>query len=183
MSSELTYEEKFVKNIQDYMDFGENMLKDCYEAKNTTLSPSGISYAIGYANGKIKDKGNVWVVENFINKTHKHWQQIKDRDVNHFMDKMKELVPFIEDEDMKELKRIFTENDPKGKPLIDKDDKDAFWDFIESFCKLSIHYIHTGRKPIVEGEGFKYTKTFFPDVKVKSAAELFEIKLAIPANK
>ena len=179
MSSELTYEEKFVKNIQDFMDFGENMLKDCYEAKNTTLSPSGISYAIGYANGKIKDKGKVWVIESFINKTNSHWKYIKEKNAEHFMDKMKELVPFIEDEHMTELKRIFTGVDKNGKSLLEEDDKEAFWAFMESFCKLGIHYIHLGRKPVKNEETFKYTASFFSDIKVKPNAEMFGVNLKL----
>jgi hypothetical protein len=173
MSSNISYEEKFASNFNDFMAFGENILKQCYEQKTSTLSPSGISYAIGYANGKVKDNGNVWLIESFITKTSNQWDKIKERDTDHFSKNMKTLLPILEDDHIKELARIFTSTG-----VIDDDDKDAFWEFIESFVKLSINYVHTGRKPEQLTDGsFKYTNNYFPNIKVKSAAESYKVKL------
>lgn len=173
MSSHVTYQDKFVQNVEGFMDFGEDIIKQCYEKKQTSLSPNGIQYAIGFINGKIKDKGNDWLVQEFIKKTHEHWKEIHAKNTDHFMDKIKDLLPsIIEDAHIEELKRLFV-----TKGLLEEEDVEAFWEYVIAFCKLSIHYIHVGRKPVKEGEHFKYTDKFFPDIKLKDAAILFSVKL------
>lgn len=177
MTTELSYEEKFYKNFCDYMTFGEGILRDAYEKKHTTLSPNGISYASGYACGKIKDNGKKWLVESFVKKTNDHLEYIHKKDTEHFIGILKELAPFLEEDHLNELSRIFTGKDKNGKGYIEEEDKEAFWEFIHSFVRLSIHYVHINRTPIKDGEGFKYTTIFMGDIKVKKAAELFGIKL------
>jgi hypothetical protein len=182
-------EDKFVKNINGFCDFGEGVLTELYKAKKTSLSPSGIGYAIGYANGKIKDKGGLWILEDFIKRTVDYWPEIKKKNAEFFFDKMGKLVPVIEKEHMNELTRIFSsgsgegDNDKKSvekKSLLDQDDIDCFWEYIHSFVKISINHIHKTRKPIMNEDKKTYTYQieYMKDISVRKNAELFDIKLS-----
>jgi hypothetical protein len=174
MTSDISYEEKFAKSFSGFMDFGESILKECYEKKSTTLSPNGIGYAIGFANGKVKDKGHKWLIEEFIKKTNADWPKAHECNADHFVKKLKDLLPILEDNHVKELTRVFT-----TEGILSTDDKEAFWEHIHSFIKLSIKYVHVNRKPVKTDEGFKYTVNFLTECKVKAPAELFKVKLVV----
>ena len=172
-------EDKFVKNIQDFMDFGESVITECSEKKITTLNPNVVDLATKFANGKIKEKGHKATVEEFIKKTYDHWKHIKDKDTEHFSDKMHEIVPIVPREHLDEMFRLFTGFDSNKKGYVEKEDQDAFWDYLFSFIKISINYVHYNRKPVKTEEGFKYTQEFMKDFKVKDSAKMFEMELKI----
>jgi hypothetical protein len=179
MSSSLTHEEKFTKNIQDFMTFGESLLTECYESKITSLNPAGIGYAIIFVNERIKEKGHTWMIEEFIKRTATDWKEIKEQKHEHFIKKLPELVPILQKEHADELCRVFVGKDSSGNHLLNEEDREAFWEYLVSFVKLALKYVHHGRKPVKHEEGFKYSATFFGDVKVKDNAKLFELELKL----
>ena len=50
--------------------------------------------------------------------------------------------------------------------IFDEERKNDVWQIMHSFVKISLLYIHEGRKK-VDG---KYTVEFFPEIKVKQSA-------------
>lgn len=190
-SSQISQEDKFVKNLQDFMTFGESLLSECHEKKITTLNPVGIGYAISFVNQRIKEKGSKWLVEEFIKKTtepedkdnsekkNEDWKEIKNKNHKHFTKKLTKLLPILEESHAEELSRIFEGKNKDGTSYIEEEDKDAFFEYLFSFCKLSINYVHHNRKPVKHEDGFKYTVSFMGDFKVKDNAKLFEMELKI----
>lgn len=172
-------EDKFVKNIQDFMNFGESLLTECYEKKITTLNPNGISYAIIFVNEKIKEKGNKWMVEEFIKKTYVDWNKMKKKDHEYFMKKLPELLPILKQSHTDELCKLFVGKDKTGKEYVSDDDRDCLWEYMNSFIKITINYVHYNRKPIKTEDGFKYSQSFLSDFKVKDNAKLFEMELKV----
>ena len=170
------YENQFVTGLNSYTDFLTDLIQTAYKRKHTTINPNIIAFGSGVANSKIKENGNRWVMEQFIDKSHKYWIHIKKRDLDYLMKNFHEMMPIMPKEYSDDFHKLFTGTNDKNKPLVDEDDLEAFWEFIDTFVKLGINHIHVNRKPEYKEEVHNYTVTYFPDVKVGDMAKEFNVK-------
>jgi len=176
-------EERFISNMKGMMDYCKELIQDAYESKKTTLNPALLTIASMFVSKQIADKGVKFPIENFIKKSSEHWKYIKERDEEYFVKNIHKMVDIIPKEQLNELCKLFMMKNKVGKYVIEDDDRDTLWEYVETLVRISINYVHINRKPMgTSGNGkssFKYSVNFFPDVSLGAMASMFEIKLSI----
>ena len=133
------------------------------------------------------------MIKNFIKRSHPFWDKIRNKDIEYFknmgldlfndfeqkgLDSVKSNEEFqdnsgfmknLSGEHINSFKKILESSyDYEGETydIFDDERKNDVWQIMHSFVKISLLYIHEGRKK-VDG---KYTVEFFPEIKVKQNA-------------
>jgi len=190
--SSLSSEERFKNNLNTLVDITIDMFE---EAKDNGIV-SGNYQLLNLLKILVNKSSGERIIGNFVRKTHPYWNKILDKDLNYFK------VVGLELFDIAKTKGVDSFEDAKGFSLLDQlkgqhiddfktileadykdengdevsvlDDerKEDIWMILHSFVKISIVYIHEKRER-VEG---KYTKSFFPEIKIKENVEKWKIK-------
>jgi hypothetical protein len=148
----------------------------------------------------IRKASSDYMLRRFIKRTNEHWDKILDEDIDYFKNKGLELFNMVQDKgvdafkgeeelngDNKLVNSLSGDHVNNFKRLLeatyvyegeeidifDDDRRSDVWKIMQSFVRISLCYIHETRKP-VEG---KYTVEFFPEIKVKTCAEKWGVKL------
>ena len=175
-----SYEDKFVSSISQFTEFITDIVSTASKNKYTDLNPNAIAFAAGFANGKIKEYGNKYAIDQFIIKCSKYWKTIYEKDIDTLKKHLAEICPLVPVDILNSFVQLCTGRTGKNTPFIPEDDMDALWEFIFNFIKISINYIHFNRKPEYKEEKstqFIYTTNFFPDVKLGEMVKLYNVKL------
>ena len=177
--------DRFKNNFMALIEICEELVLEGHEHGATTLTPvmfSVIRVLVSKLSGE-------YLIERFIAKTHKHWNNIRDRDFEYFKDlggtlmsiASKEGVDSMIDQQdsvvsglkfghisaFKDL-LVAEYKDENGEmvSLLDDDRIADTWRIMHSFVKQSISYIYE-KRCIVDGQ---FTKDFFSDINIKTCA-------------
>ena len=148
----------------------------------------------------IKKTPGDYMIKRFIRRTYSHWDSIYDKNEDYFKDmglqlfsmmQEKGIDSFKEDSDTEEdnslmsslsgdhvstFKNLLSATymyEGEEIDIFDDERKGDVWKIMHSFVKISLAYIHESRKPV----GDKYSVEFFPEIKVKSSAEKWGVKV------
>jgi len=191
MSQNVSSTDKFKANLLILIDIVTEMFDEGYEKKviDTDFKlMSLLKIVISRTSG---DK----MLRNFIKKTHPYWDQILEKDREYFKNLGLELFGVVKDKGLDEytkdsedsflqklsgnhvelfkelLEGEYEENGEKIS-ILDEERKGDIWKILHSFVRISIVYVHQGRK-YKDG---KYNVEFFPEIKVKGNVEKWNIK-------
>lgn len=135
----------------------------------TSLSPMKISLGGNLLN--LLDATNI--IENFISKSYSSWAEIKKRDPQVAKDK---LPSFFDDSLRSYVEEVvsFIGNDTVVTPSI----MQRLWEGIDNLSIIAVKHIHhtRGAKLDESGKQIGYINNYFPEISVRVARELFEIK-------
>lgn len=164
----------------------------------TNLEASGVKspingFLLDIAKGYVSSTDSEKAINMFISRTAQHWESIRGKDPNFLkeymaqsmfddLDKFKDQIAGVP-----KLLNIVTDEkqmETLSKKAEIKELIDEIWDVMGSCVKISINYVHEGRKPVEvvsKGEGdvevakMKYTQRFYPDLSVKKLKEFWNM--------
>lgn len=140
-----TPQSRFKDNMIDMIEFCRTMVVDLTKRKYSVVNPKLIEIGGAYLKENFDD---ISLIEGFIFRSVKHWDKIKDRDENFFIQHSNaifgEKIPI---DIIKMFTNLFTMKDNTGKPVLHQDDRDIIWEYFESFVRISIKFVHEKRRP------------------------------------
>ena len=181
--------ERFKSNMLTLFDIVYEMFEDAQE-HNIVSTKLGILKILKVC---IKSCSGEKMIKNFIKRSHPFWDKIRNKDIEYFknmgldlfndfeqkgLDSVKNNEEFqdnsgfmknLSGDHINSFKKILESSyDYEGETydIFDDERKNDVWQIMHSFVKISLLYIHEGRKK-VDG---KYTVEFFPEIKVKQNA-------------
>ena len=183
--------DRFKNNFMALIEICEELVSEGHEHGATTLTPVMFSM-IRIIASKLSSE---YLIERFISKTHRHWKNIKDRDLEYFKDlgvtlmsiASKEVIDSMVDGEDSVISGLKCSHVSAFKDLLVAEYKDEngemvslldderiadTWRIMHSFVKQSIAYIYE-KRCVVDGE---FTKDFFSEINVKTCAKDWNIR-------
>ena len=128
---------KFKTNIVDFINFCKDVLKEIKEKTQINVNLDDLTTLEEIIKLITPDK----LIQKFIDSTYKYWEKIRLKD-HEFFDKNYATIFGEEQEDrIKILKYVFVESNS------DAELKQIIWEYLHSFVKISIIYIHGVKGP------------------------------------
>ena len=166
-------EERFRQNISDFTMLIRELLEDCSRRGKTNIDPNIITVASAF----IESYDPKTLLTNFVHYSYPYWDKISKHEEAFFRENCADVFKDIPMDHINAFKELFSEDEQ----VISDDDKDAMWDYFDSFVKICIKYIHRQRGPkirdIGKGPQRVYSKNEFPDVHLQKYAQLWDVKL------
>ena len=180
--SQPSEEKRFTTNLLDLAALIHELATICWDAGRKEINPQLVSFAENY----LKGYDPVVLIETFINHSHPHWDQIRERNDIFFIENahviFKELP--VNSENINAFKLFFTAKDKNGEFIIIEEDRDAIWNIFDSLVKICIKYIHRvkGVKLVSTDQGLRpaYSNKRFNQIKIREQAKLWNVKLPVP---
>jgi hypothetical protein len=162
-------EERFKQRLLEFIEFTKNVI---IEGNNLGVKTPVSPLIMDLSKAFIEKEDAGKIVTTFTIRSLKSWDKIKNRDVEYIKNSgsVFEGCPPKTVEDMKLLHDVLR---PDGTKLFNETIQEGIWDYFDSLVKLSVCYVHKERCP--DPVTKKYTKNFFPDMKVKSEVERWGI--------
>jgi hypothetical protein len=157
---------QFLENTKSFIELFSDICGDNPKI-NIDLTP--FSFATNYLDSLINSNNSQQIeniIHNFINNTHKYWNDILDKNYQYFIDNSDILFSTTINNNpyssfLTQIKQLFIDN------LIDQDDMYYIWDHLHSLIRLSIYFIHYNRDPHYNTENKRiYKNKFFCDFKI-----------------
>ena len=175
-------EGRFAANIKCMTDLLYELISTAYSRGHKKINPQMVTMAGVY----ISSIDKTVLIDTFITHTHEEcWEQIRKREDRFFIENSSKIfgkLP-IQSEQIDAFKYLFTTKDANG-PIITPEDKTAIFDIASSLVKIAIKYIHRKRcVELVEVDGKmkpRYKFNFMADIKVRDAAQKWNITLDMP---
>ena len=188
-------EDRFKNNILSLFDIVDEMYR---EGVDNEVIDNSINI-LPLIKLLIKKTPSDKMVRKFINRTHDLWDVIYRKDDSYIKEKMMDVFNSVqekgvdavkEDEDLKAdntlvnslskdhfvvFNRLLTSSytyEGDTYEILDEERKEDIWRIMHSFVKISICYIHQGRKWVVD----KYTVPFYDTINVKELADKWGVK-------
>ena len=163
-------EERFKSRLIDFIEFTRNLISDANNAGiNTPVSP--LIFDLGKAFIEKEDAGKI--VQTFTIRSLKNWDKIKSRDIGYIKGEGMSFFNGVPPAHLKACSDLHDVLRPDGTKLFNESVNDIVFDYFDSLVKLSVCYAHIQRCP--DPVTKKYTKNFFPDMKIKSEVERWGI--------
>jgi len=167
-------EERFRQNISDFTMLVRELLEDCSKRGTTTMDPNIIMVASAF----MESYDPKTLLTNFVHYSYPYWDKISKREEVFFRENCADVFKDIPMNHINTFKELFND---EGDPVITDDDKEALWDYFDSFVKICIKYIHRQRGPkirdIGKGPQRVYSRNEFPDVHLQKYAQTWDVKL------
>ena len=194
MTSIVKPSERFKKNMIILLDIITDMFEEGSENKvvdSDTKMITILKVIISSTKGE-------YMIKNFIRKTNKYWDRIRNKDIEYFknfglelfmstkdggLEKIKEETSGDNSNFMKNLSEKHIENfktllggsyecEGESVDIFDEERKEDIWKILFSFVRISISHIHEERKYL----NGKATQEYFPEIKIKENCEKWDIK-------
>lgn len=162
----LSQSEKFKLTLLDLFDFIIIKVSKKIDIKALNETRTLISLASGE-----------FLINGFIEKSHKYWDSIRNKDQNFFIVNCKDVFELSE-QSASTYVSIFNQ---EGFML--EEDKSMIWNYMRSLVRISIIHIHKSREPKVVDGNKKYSKAFFsptetdPGINIAMQSQLWELQL------
>jgi len=189
MEAKHTCVDRFKNNLVTFLDIISEMCDDGREKGVVNDNFSFLPLLKIFINTTFKE----YMLENFITRTHEHWTKIREKDIEYFKTMGLELFDFVGSGKMEKykegnslLQKLSTSQIENFKKLLetsyqvdgvkyyilDDERQGDIWKILHSFVRISLIYIHEKRQYI----NGAYTVEFFPEISVKSNAQLWNVK-------
>jgi hypothetical protein len=163
-------EERFKTRLIEFIEFTKNVIVDANNAGiRTPVAP--LILDLGKAFIEKEDAGKI--VQTFTIRSLKNWDKIKNRDVAFIKGEGMTFFNGLPEKNLRDFVLLHDVLKPDGTKLFDENVTNIIFDYFDSLVKLSVCYAHIQRCP--DPVTKKYTKNFFPDMKIKSEVERWGI--------
>lgn len=172
-------EDRFYQNVVDLIQLIQDLVSTAFNQGYDIINPALVMLGGAF----LANYNRVKLIQNFINYSHKHyWDEIHARQESFFDKHAAEIFKDLPVNNVNAFKTLFTLTDRDGTHIINRDDRDAIWDFFGCLIRICIKYVHEGRRPSVKTDatGNKtpvYTNHFFDEVDLEYHAEKWDVKL------
>jgi hypothetical protein len=113
------------------------------------------------------------IIHNFIDKFHKYWDLIYNKDISFIINNKHLLFEHIPEQYVNSFIELFNLKDKKNNKLMNDEKMNLIWRYFTSMVKISIKHIYDERKLIDN----KFTKVYFPDINIKELIEKWDVKI------
>ena len=166
--------DKFAINTENLSKLVHVLIKNAYDNGYNIVSPD----LVELASSILSNYNQMDIMEKFISKSYPHWDSIKAKDEDFFASHASSLFQGIPLSNVDSFKQLFTLNDSNGNPVIAQEERDAIWAYFDSFVRICIRHIYITRMPQRSWSGdIIYTKTYFPEIDLSTAAQIWGVKL------
>lgn len=176
MESKPSDEERFSRNIIDVVRVIKELITICYSEGKTLIKPSLITLAQAALESYDKNA----LIENFISFSFKFWDQILNKEDRFFIDNSESIFAGLPVNHVNAFRELF-EVKEDGKCIITDDEKNCVFLYFISFVKISLHYIHKKREPVIVIKNDKKIKLwknkYKSEIRLVHYAKLFDVNL------
>lgn len=171
------------KTTADGFLFNLNLFLDLYQSIVERIKAAGedlsvTSTLIGTAKILINNKDPNSLIRTFITKSQTQWVSCIEKDETKLLSNIRTLFGDVPASILDNTLVILTLKNRDNVLYITAEEKDEIWDFLITFVKLSIVYIHEQRCPKKREDGqIKYSVNFESSISLKKYSELYNIKL------
>jgi hypothetical protein len=163
-------EERFKRRLIEFIEFTKSVIVEGTAAGiQTPVSPLIMDLSKAFI--EKEDAGKI--VTTFTIRSLKSWDRIKSHDVEYIKNAGTSVFDGVPQKSVEDFKSLYDVKRPDGTKLFNETIEAGVWDYFESLVKLAVCYVHKERCP--DPVTKKYTKNFFPDMKVKSEVERWGI--------
>jgi hypothetical protein len=163
-------EERFKRRLLEFIEFTKSVIVEGNAAGiQTPVSPLIMDLSKAFI--EKEDAGKI--VTTFTIRSLKSWDKIKNRDVEYIKNAGSNIFEGVPEKSVAEIKVLQDVLRPDGTRLFNETVQEGIWGYFDSLVKLSVCYVHKERCP--DPVTKKYTKNFFPDMKIKSEVERWGI--------
>jgi len=183
--------DRFKSNMSILLEIISEMFQEGYE--NNVVNENFTLFSV--IKILIENCSSEKMINNFIKKTHIHWDKLNEKDLDYFKTIGLDLFNVVQDKGLnhfeetegnsfidkikgshiESFKKILESSynlDGEKVDIFDEEKQDDVWKIIHSFVKISIIYIHEKR----EFRNGKYNNEFYPEIKVKENVSKWGIK-------
>jgi hypothetical protein len=163
-------QERFKERVIQFCDFFKNVLEEAIANKiDVPASP----FIMDIVKNFIKKEDSDKAITTFILRSYKSWDRALNREKDYFRSDGLSAFAGIGKEHIDSFNSLFDVKKADGTLLIDDNIQEGLWQLFDSLIKTSICYVHQQREPCPTTK--KYTKPFFPEIKIKSLVEAWQI--------
>jgi len=163
-------EERFKRRLLEFIEFTKSVIVEGNAAGiQTPVSPLIMDLSKAFI--EKEDAGKI--VTTFTIRSLKSWDKIKNRDVEYIKNAGSNIFEGVPEKSVADMKLLHDVLRPDGTRLFNETVQEGIWGYFDSLVKLSVCYVHKERCP--DPVTKKYTKNFFPDMKIKSEVERWGI--------
>lgn len=171
---------RFVENVKGMSEMIIDLIDSVQKQGHPTISPVMVKLGVAF----ILSKNPIDIIQNFINRSYPHWNEILSRDETFFVKHANSIFGDVPSDSVDAFKELFTLRDDNEEFVVNKDDREAIWEYFDSLIKISIKYIHENRGPKLKekvGKTVKcYSKHFMDDIDIIKYAPKWKVKLEFP---
>lgn len=176
-------EERFAENTIIMAQAIHDSITRLYNAGYKTVNPLLVELAVGI----IARFDKHHLIQGFINNSHQLcWDAIKRRDEKFIVANAGEIFKYLPTDKVNLFKDLFETKDDAGNSVVSESLKEQLWDLFDAMIKISIKYIHNGRKPCAyageNGLVNAYTHPFFDEVDLAYHVGVWGVKLEFKPN-
>jgi hypothetical protein len=180
---------RFKENTIDFIDFLADVVREVKQSYNIDAQPENLDFTCIFIKAFDKDA----LVDNFIYGSRNNWDYIFKQDESYFIKDFADIFKFVDLPEkevyIQQLVEVLTmkkdnykvlPNDPHYDPfVVGKKDRDIVWDYLYSFVKISIQYLHAMGQPVEQDGRVTYIKPLYKDIDVQEAAKKWGVKLTL----
>ncbi len=175
--------ERFKANMDAISDLIHELVTKANQRGCTIVSSLTVSLGTIYLKSQNPDQ----LIISFIDRSHEYWDKIHIQDENFFNENLGTVFSGISKASSDAFVILATAKDNTGNPIISKNDREDIWNYMKSFVKISIHYIHEKRMPDLMDKGGKpiavYRQNFKPEIKLEDHGEKWKIRFVFKRRK
>ena len=164
-------EQRFVEKVCSFCEFFKQVLEQAQtEGLETPASP----FIMDIVKNFIKKEDPHKAITTFILRSHESWERAQLREKDYFRKDALNFFQGIPSTSVESFNGLFDMKKKNGELLIDESMQGRLWEFFDSLITVSIIYVHQQRAP--DAETKKYTKSFFPGIKIRDMVQKFQIE-------
>jgi len=139
--------ERFFMNVEGLFQLISELVNSAYQSGHKIVSP----YLVNFAGFVLFKLDKEYVIKTFIEKSHKHWDQIRLKDEDFFVTSAGKVFAGLPMDSVNAFKELFLLKMSNGERFVSDDDRDAIWEYFESLVRISIHYLQEDPKRNIWG--------------------------------
>jgi hypothetical protein len=132
-----TTSERFFMNVEGLFQLVSELVNSAYQSGYKIVSP----YLVNFAGFVLFKLDKEFVLKTFIEKSYKHWEQIRVRDEDFFVTSAGNVFAGLPLDSVNAFKELFLLKTSTGERFVTEDDRDAMWDYFDSLVRISIHWL------------------------------------------
>lgn len=129
--------DRFFMNVEGLFQLISELVNSAYQSGHKIVSP----YLVNFAGFVLFKLDKEFVIKTFIEKSHKHWEQIRIKDEDFFITSAGKVFAGLPMDSVNAFKELFLLKMSNGERFVSEDDRDAIWEYFESLVRISIHYL------------------------------------------
>ncbi len=159
--------DRFCVNMNDMAQLAAELLQKANGLGCFIVDPTLV--ALGLQALETYDR--TMLITRFIDYSVEYWDQIKERNQNFIEQNIDSIFSNLPMGDVKAFHQLFKATNAKGDPIIDNNDREDIWQYMDAFVMICLDYIHWERIPdVIERNDEKmaiYRRHFMDNIKLE----------------